>query len=110
MQEGLLRGAPKHDLLAVVERITIIWRYGCGGAAERSFLFSTQGQLVTTLSRSRLGGTSWQRSRPSRATVSSARRSTTRSSKPPFSQISRNYARIAFWWQVGPLTFASMRL
>lgn len=64
MQEGLLRGAPKHDLLAVVERINRL-AVRCDGEADRSFLFSTQGQLVTTLSRSRLGGTFWQPSRPS---------------------------------------------
>src|SRR5436853_1228321 len=109
MQEGLLRGAPKHDLLAVVERINrLALRVRRSGGSV--FFVQHAAKLETTLSRSRLGGTFWQPSRPSRVTVSSARRSTTRSSKPPFSQISRSYARIAFWWQVGPLTFASMRL
>jgi nicotinamidase-related amidase len=56
MQEGLLRGAPKHDLLAVVERINhLAVRVRRSGGSI--FLFSTQAQLVTTLSRSRLGGT-----------------------------------------------------
>ena len=56
MQEGLLRGALKHDLIAVVERINgLALRVRRAGGAV--FLFSTQGLSVTTLSHSHLDGT-----------------------------------------------------
>ena len=109
MQGGLLRGAPKHDLLAVVERINrlaVRMRRSGGsvffvqhaGPVGDDFEPLTPGwHLLATI-----------KTEPCDRIVSKMLNDAF--FKTSLSQISRRYARIAFWWQVGPLTFALMRL